>query len=161
MDDIDLSRIEAVYSGKDGRCCCGCSGKHTYASKYQKAAGERRGYEVTDDEVSDRTVKLIVNKIRSASPDQRQDNLEGSYRGYHAAVIGERLYIAYLTETPEAEEPADKYGELLKAAQAVILVEDTLGDTPDEDLDGKQFHARESAWSRLRELAATKGKEQP
>jgi hypothetical protein len=100
---IDRSQIEAVYSGINGRCCCGCAGKHTYASAFQKAASKRRGYKVTDDEVSDRTVALIANKINAATPEQREDH-SGKYRSYYAAVIGERLYIAYLAEQKGRKE---------------------------------------------------------
>jgi len=97
---IDKSQIEGVYSGIDGRCCCGCAGKHTYASAFQKAAGKRRGYKVDDCEVSDRTVALIVNKINAAPAESREYH-DGNYRKFHTAVIGGRLYIAYLVEQPK------------------------------------------------------------
>jgi hypothetical protein len=93
---IDVAQISSVYSGINGRCCCGCSGKHTYAKAYQAEQSKRRGYEVEDDEVNDRTVKLICNKIMNAAPWERQDS--NVYREYYAAVIGQRLYIAYVHE---------------------------------------------------------------
>lgn len=65
MDKMPLSRIASVYSGKPGRCCCGCSGKYSYASKHSKWSSKDRGYEVQADEISDRSVKIIYNKIMS------------------------------------------------------------------------------------------------
>jgi len=80
--------ITSVYSGINGRCCCGCSGKHRYASKYRESASNRRGYVVSDEEVSDRSVKIISNKVLN-HPDM-------VFNEDHAwTVIGNRLLIAY------------------------------------------------------------------
>lgn len=84
---IELDRVSSVYSGKPG-CCCGCLGKHTYASAHRKWAGASRGYEIADEEIGDRTVKMIVNKLNRC-PDLRDG---GNH--YHATING-RLYIAY------------------------------------------------------------------
>lgn len=65
LKSIKVAAVASVYSGKPG-CMCGCLGKHTYASAHRDAASKRRGYKVDDDEVSDRTVKLIVGKINAA-----------------------------------------------------------------------------------------------
>ncbi len=89
---IEIQTIQSVYSGIDGACCCGCAGKHTYASATRTAASKDRGYRVRDEEVSDRTVKLIVGKmnrlIAAGSVPQTHDE-------YVAVVNGRRLYIAY------------------------------------------------------------------
>ena len=60
---LTLDNVASVYSGKVGRCCCGCSGKHTYASALRDEASKSRGYEVRDEEINDRTVKMIFNKV--------------------------------------------------------------------------------------------------
>lgn len=60
---IKVGAVMSVYNGKVGGCCCGCSGKHAYASQYQAQASKDRGYAVTDDEVSDVSVKRTVNKL--------------------------------------------------------------------------------------------------
>lgn len=60
---IRLEDVVSVYSGKANRCCCGCSGKHTYSSAHRDTV--RRGYEVLDEEVNDRSVKMIFNKVFS------------------------------------------------------------------------------------------------
>lgn len=87
---INPSDISSVYSGKDGKCCCGCAGKHTYASATREAAGKHRGYPITDDEVNNATVRLIVSKMNAAGPEE-----DGNH--YHVTV-GSRLYIAYKAE---------------------------------------------------------------
>lgn len=90
MIKIALSNVLSVYSGKAGKCCCGCSGKHTYASATRDAAGKRRGYPVTDDdEISDRCVKHTVAKIRNAP------EVEVCI-GHVSVTIGTRVHIAYL-----------------------------------------------------------------
>jgi hypothetical protein len=61
-----LTDVVSVYSGKAGKCCCGCSGKHRVASAHRQAAAKSRGYAVDDDEVSDRSVKLIYRKVKAA-----------------------------------------------------------------------------------------------
>lgn len=90
-NDVDIMH---VYSGKAGRCCCGCSGKHTYAKAYQKEAGVDRGYPVKDCECNDRMVAKVVRIIR--------ENVEicEVTADYVAVTIGSRLYIAYPLEDP-------------------------------------------------------------
>src|SRR3990172_4945351 len=44
---IKVADIQSVYSGINGRCCCGCSGKHSYASQYRELASKGIGYQVT------------------------------------------------------------------------------------------------------------------
>ena len=59
---IDKANVLSVYSGKPG-CCCGCQGKYSYREDLEMRAVARkyRGYEITDDEVSERNVTRIVN----------------------------------------------------------------------------------------------------
>lgn len=93
MKTINIENVSSVYSGKDGKCCCGCSGKHTYASAHVKWASKHRGYKVEADEVSDRSVKTIVNKInrliKTGCIDADVDPK------YTAVTDNGRLYIAY------------------------------------------------------------------
>lgn len=88
---IDINTIASVYSGVDGACCCGCKGNHRYSSAFRTQAGKARGYEVTAEEVSDRSVKLICGKI---------DRIEKKEDGgsYIAASANGRIYIAYFVE---------------------------------------------------------------
>ena len=59
---MTLDRVESAYVGTLG-CMCGCNGDYAYRSETQAEAGANRGYEVTDDEVSDRKVKGRFNKL--------------------------------------------------------------------------------------------------
>ena len=93
---IDIKDVMQVYSGRNGRCCCGCSGKHTYASEYRKMASKHRGYPVTDDEVSDRTVKLIVGKLNKLIAQGRSDYTRPDF--VSAVSDTGRLYIAYFVQ---------------------------------------------------------------
>ena len=94
---IDLEKVVSVYSGKSGMCCCGCSGKHTYASKYNDRGKEIRGYDISENEVSDTIVKRHVNTIMK---------LGGEFsNGVYWAETPTRRLIAYMENgyTPTKE----------------------------------------------------------
>ena len=61
--NIDLTTVRRVYSGRLG-CMCGCNGKYTYSSGDLEAASKERGYPVGPEDVSDRSVRTIVNKVK-------------------------------------------------------------------------------------------------
>ena len=88
---LEIEQVQSVYSGKDGECCCGCKGKHYYASKYRTEAGKDRGYAIDDDEISDRMIKKVTKIINEANITDIDDG-----DSYLAVTIGTRLYIAYL-----------------------------------------------------------------
>jgi len=55
--------ILTAYSGKPG-CRCGCLGKYYYTPASAEEAGKRRGYPVSEDEISPRMIKKISTIIR-------------------------------------------------------------------------------------------------
>jgi hypothetical protein len=59
----DLSKVLKAYSGKAGKCRCGCAGKYVYPTAKQEQAGKDRGFSVDVVELSDRSVKRIYNKV--------------------------------------------------------------------------------------------------
>ena len=61
---IDLTKILKVYNGKMG-CMCGCNGYYKVPACNKKAASKDRGYAYSDDDVSDRSVKIIAKKVLS------------------------------------------------------------------------------------------------
>jgi hypothetical protein len=63
---LTIDNVASVYSGKVNLCACGCAGKHSYSTEHKTWAGKNRGYEVRDEEISDRTVKTIFNKVMKA-----------------------------------------------------------------------------------------------
>ena len=83
-----MRKVLKVYSGKQGRCMCGCSGKYTYNPELREEGGEERGYEVTEDECNERTVKMITKKVYS-SPNTVFDD------GFAYVYIGARTYAIY------------------------------------------------------------------
>lgn len=85
---IDIKRVSSVYTGLAGACCCGCKGTHRYASAHVQFAVERRGYAIDPSEISDRAVKLAVNRlIRNPNTAIEKD---------HAWVEeGNRVVVAY------------------------------------------------------------------
>jgi len=88
---IDISKVSSVYYGQDGKCCCGCAGKHVYHPDHVEYASKKRGYAVDRDEVKMSTVKYVVGMIEKnpACIQERDDEMI-------TAVVGTRLYIAYL-----------------------------------------------------------------
>ena len=83
--------IISVYSGIKGKCCCGCAGKHRYASAYRKLASKDRGYEVRDEEVSDRSVKIISNKVLN--------HKDSEHNGAHSSLVsGNRVLVVYYAD---------------------------------------------------------------
>lgn len=95
IDQIKLEDVFSAYSGKDGRCACGCSGTYYYASKHQKEASKDRGYPIKAEEISNQQVSRIFNIIKS-SPDSKVGG--GTLPGFlfHAStVIGSRRYTIY------------------------------------------------------------------
>jgi len=90
---IDREKVKSVYSGKDGHCCCGCSGTHSYASKHREAAGKSRGYPIKDDEVNDTQVTRVINKIEKLA--EKGVTVDVIRETCISAVEGKRLYIVY------------------------------------------------------------------
>lgn len=87
------NQVSSVYNGKSGKCCCGCSGKHRYASLHREWASKHRGYPVTDDEVSNRVVKQTYDKVRRAYDHGEEIDFWGSYVAWDD---GSRIHILYI-----------------------------------------------------------------
>jgi hypothetical protein len=86
---MDISNITRVYNGKIG-CMCGCLGKYTVNPEYREQVGRERGYDVSDDEVSERTIKIIAKKVLS--------NPDVVYEGNYAFVRSNRMQVVYFKE---------------------------------------------------------------
>lgn len=100
LKDLTPDDVMSVYSGRNGRCCCGCSGNHRYNSKYRDAAGKRRGYELDDEDVSDYQVRRVLKIVqREPRPDPDLEHTQPS--NHYSAVIGQRLYVVYPLEVNE------------------------------------------------------------
>jgi hypothetical protein len=100
---IDIKDVMSVYSGKTGKCMCGCFGKYYYASTHQVAASRYRRYQVTDSEVDDRMVKRITNKINKALAIEEVGGPSNFcsldiWEGSVAVVEGNRIYVVHLVK---------------------------------------------------------------
>ena len=84
---MSFEKVTNVYSGIDGRCCCGCAGKHYYSSAVAEKATKARKYEVA---VSDRMVRKVYNILAANSA-----LVEKISNDCESVVIGRRLYIVY------------------------------------------------------------------
>lgn len=94
---LQVSDVSSVYSGRDGRCCCGCSGKHSYNSALVAFASKDRGYAVTNDEVNDRMVARVLRIMKDANehePRVVEYDEFGDMRLW-STVIGTRRYVVY------------------------------------------------------------------
>lgn len=86
---IAVENILKAYSGKPGACCCGCSGKYSYASANRTLGGEDRGYALENEDINDKELARIVRKLNGYL-----DQVEEADT-YYALTLGKRLYIAY------------------------------------------------------------------
>ena len=92
---VKLEDVVSVYSGKNGSCCCGCSGKHSYAAAHRDFTSKNRGYAVTDDDINDKQVRRVFGLMIANA--EIADNFSDDAFGRHVSfVIGQRLYVVYL-----------------------------------------------------------------
>lgn len=87
---IPFEAVYSVYTGKAGKCCCGCAGKHTYVSSHRDFSTKNRGYTVEDHEINDTAAKRIYNQIVN-DPDAKVDE---NY-GFITVETDTRLKIVY------------------------------------------------------------------
>lgn len=97
---VDRDMVASVYSGRKDACACGCAGSHRYATQWQRWSSEARGYAVADDELNDRQVARVLNKISAIANDEQDGVYHGEEGGWLSRFIwaeqGNRMYVAYL-----------------------------------------------------------------
>ena len=91
LRDIEFADVLSVYSGKNGKCCCGCAGDHRYNSQHKEEGGTSRGYPVDAEDINDRQVRKVIGILR------RAEKIEYDRPDFISTVVGERLYIVYFT----------------------------------------------------------------
>lgn len=84
--DMSLANAFKVYSGKNGTCMCGCAGKYATASQHKAYAAADCGYET--DDISDRSVKIMYNKV------MKNENRVVDGNAVFA-VSGNRIHVVY------------------------------------------------------------------
>ena len=90
---VNINGITRVYNGKIG-CMCGCNGKYSTNPAYKEEVGKWRGYPVSDDECSERSVKIIAKKVLSNPNAQYQDNMV-----FVEDRIANRIQVVYFKES--------------------------------------------------------------
>ena len=91
IQTLTRSDVQSVYSGINGRCCCGCSGTYYYNPAYKERASEKQGYEVRDDERSIRMISKILGIIKTHF-------FKFTGNDIISVVVGSRLYVVYLVK---------------------------------------------------------------
>lgn len=94
---ITPDMVRSVYSGKRGKCMCGCAGNHRYNPAHREEGSKDRGYAVADDEVNMAQVTRVLRLIQ-AEPEAKVDDA-----GFIYADVGNRSYVAYLTAAASAQ----------------------------------------------------------
>ena len=85
---MELQNVYKVYSGKAGRCMCGCAGKYSYTA--EGAVEHNPGYDVSDA-VNERSVKIIAGKVLRNPNAKHEDN-------YIFVEENGRILVAYLKD---------------------------------------------------------------
>ena len=107
--------VVSVYSGKAHHCCCGCSGKHSYNSKFVAEGSRLRGYKVDREEVNDKQITRVVNLVKEnvAIAQGSDDKRHVGRREWVSVIINERLYVVYFRPGhPKAKAVDDSYVQL-------------------------------------------------
>lgn len=99
LQDLAPGDVRSVYSGRAGKCMCGCAGHHRYASALRDEAGLKRGYPISDDEVNDVMVRRVLRLVQ-AHEEEITDagGDEFGLANYIGAHIGGRDYTVYLRQ---------------------------------------------------------------
>lgn len=108
---FDLNIIQQVYSGKPG-CACGCNGNYRAPSRHADDGVAIRGYAFSPDDISDRSVKLIANKVAKIANGDLPGQIDMMSPDWVSAnnADGSRTYTVYFDSPQPAFVAA--YGHL-------------------------------------------------
>lgn len=87
--EVQLNDVQSVYSGKDGKCCCGCSGNRWYAFEHREAASASHGYDISD-RINNAQVARVFNLLK-----RNVGDVEKVCGTCFCLTQGDRLYIVY------------------------------------------------------------------
>jgi hypothetical protein len=91
---IALEKVASAYNGRIG-CMCGCIGDYAYASDYREQAGKERGYALSDEDVSDRKLKIRLNKLNKMIAAKDYNSLEEYDFGVFVEKNGRALGVYF------------------------------------------------------------------
>lgn len=81
-----MQGVYKVYSGKAGKCMCGCAGRYSYTA--QGALDHSPGYKPN---VNERSVKIIAGRVLRNPNKVKEDN-------YYFVEENGRILVAYFSE---------------------------------------------------------------
>lgn len=87
LKTLTFDKVRSVYSGQNGKCCCGCSGKH-WSSSSRKVNPDN------PHTVSDREVRRVLKVLQSVNP----EFVEVGSTYFSTVISGytsDRMYIVY------------------------------------------------------------------
>ena len=84
--------VMSVYSGKPGKCCCGCSGAHRY-NPVHRAELRARGYMLDDKSVNGAQVLKVLRLVQAADAEGKAEYDDDD--AYVSAEVAAKLYIVY------------------------------------------------------------------
>lgn len=105
---VKLSDVDRVYSGKPGKCMCGCSGRHAYSKKGAARENARHAGDSKWEAIkgNDKTVKKIVDKMNLAIEQElkiEEYNTSTIYSVTAESDMGTpRLYVAFVERQSSA-----------------------------------------------------------
>lgn len=95
---INVNDVLKSYTGKIG-CMCGCRGSYRVASKHLAAANAERGYDYDPLDVSDRSVKMAVNKLNKLidwnDPNMVKKHVTADYAYYDNEQTGRTVCVYF------------------------------------------------------------------
>jgi hypothetical protein len=94
VNQLQVADVASVYSGKNGRCCCGCSGKYSYNPAWSDFSSESRGYALHQDEFNVTMVKKVLRLLKENVLNGEVELLSDADQPMQFTLeLGERLYM--------------------------------------------------------------------
>ena len=96
IKNLKVEDVVDVYSGKDNKCCCGCSGKYSYASAHRALGAGRRGYAVDDSDTNDKQVRRVFGLMLDQFYAGNDIEVDGDQAIF---IVGQRLYMVMFKQS--------------------------------------------------------------
>lgn len=90
FNEMTVADVVTSYTGKASGCRCGCRGTYRCTEANREMNAQRRGYAVSDDEVSDRSVAMVFNRVKhhhSFFPVEVEDDFAEVQVGNRCAAV--------------------------------------------------------------------------
>lgn len=90
--------VQTAYSGKAGKCACGCAGKHWVNPIHLAAATIDRGYQYDDEQIDAGQVTKILRLLQAAHAEYPGAVVIDQFAGETivSVDVGKRAYVLYL-----------------------------------------------------------------